>query len=161
MPNDDNDDDDKDDIKSKKSESISINPGGAFIELQRIAEIVTEMKAEPVPSHRVPTLENSILELGNKLGLNRFDTLTELRAALTKQNGLGVNFTFDDILSIADHLAEISEMNFQNIRAQAEDMMKCLTYIGGPHVNVDEEWDDNGRDTVVFQVKPKFFWSDS
>ena len=69
MTNDDNGGDDKDDVKSKESESISIDPRGAFIEFQRIAEMVMEMTAEPVPSQHVPTLEQtSILELGNKLG---------------------------------------------------------------------------------------------
>jgi hypothetical protein len=99
MPNDDDHDNDKDDIKSKKSESISINPGGAFRELQRIAEIATDMKAEQVPSDIISTLEHSILELGKELGLNRFESLTELGAALTKQNGLGVHYTYTEIFS--------------------------------------------------------------
>jgi hypothetical protein len=90
---DDDNDDDKDDVKTKKSPSISINPKEAFRELQRIAEIVTEMQEEPGPSNLVSTLEDSILELGNKLGLNRFENLTQMKAALSKQNGLGVNFT--------------------------------------------------------------------
>ena len=70
MTNDDNGGDDKDDVKSKESESISIDPRGAFIELQRIAEMVMEMTAEPVPSAIAtrPCLGNFDLELGNKLG---------------------------------------------------------------------------------------------
>jgi hypothetical protein len=68
MANDDDSDDDKDDVKSRESESISIDPRGAFIEFQRIAEMVMEMTAEPVPSQHIPALETSILELGNKLG---------------------------------------------------------------------------------------------
>ena len=159
MTDDDDDDDDKDDVKTKKSQSISINPEEAFMELQRIAEIVTEMQAEPMPSNLVSTLEDSILELGNKLGLNRFENLTQMRATLSKQNGLGVNFTYEDILSVADYLNEISEMNFQNVQAQAEEMTKCLAHTDDPRVHVDNGWDENGREVAVFRVKPKFLES--
>ena len=151
------DDDDKDDVKTKKSPSFSINPEEAFRELQRIAEIAMEMQAEPGPSNLVSALEHSILELGNKLGLNRFENLTQLKAALSKQNGLGVNFTHEDIVSLAEHLNEISEMNFQHIQAQAEEMTKCLAHAGDPRVHIDSEWEDNGREVAVFRVNPKFF----
>jgi hypothetical protein len=80
-----------------------------------------------------------------------------MKAALSKQNGLGVNFTHEDIVSLAEHLNEISEMNFQQIQAQAEEMTKCLAHAGNPRVHIDSEWEDNGREVAVFRVNPKFF----
>ena len=70
LPEDDDDNNDKDDTKSKKKESLSINPRGAIRELQRIGEIVTKLKTEPVSSDLISPLEHSILDLGKELGLN-------------------------------------------------------------------------------------------
>jgi hypothetical protein len=97
------------------------------------------------------------LDLGKDLGLNRFESLTDLGAALTERNGLGVYFTFTDILSVANHLQEISELSFQLTQAQADDMRKCLTYAGGPCVSIDDDWDDNGKEALLFEVEPKLF----
>ena len=155
LPKDDDDDDDN--IDSKKKASLSINPKMAIRELQRLGEIATKMKTEPVPSDLVSPLENSILDLGKAMGLHRFESLTDLGAALTKQNGLGVHFTYTDILSVANHLSELSELNFQLIQAQADDIRKCLNFAGGPCVSIDDDWDDNGKEALLFEVEPKSF----
>ena len=115
------------------------------------------MKTEPVSSDLVSPLEHSILDLGKELGLNRFESLAELGAALTKRNGLGVHFTFTDIMSVANLLHEISDFNVQLPQAQADDIRKCLNYAGGPCVSIDDDWDDDGKEALLFEVEPKSF----
>ena len=78
-------------------------------------------------------------------------------AALTKRNGLGVHFTFTDIMSVANLLHEISDFNAQLPQAQADDIRKCLNYAGGPCVSIDDDWDDDGKEALLFEVGPKFF----
>ena len=36
-------------------------------------------------------------------------------------------------------------------------MRKCLTYAGCPCVCIDDDWDDNGKEALLFKVRPKFF----